>query len=158
MLNVSNLKDGAFAVCNVGGLEAMLEQVRQLNQGSREAQRDAANVALRGIGNILISTGNKCGSLNEIAKTVTIALTISRDSDELCESASVVFANLSLTPDGTSAAINARSHRAIHSSLLPRGVTVKRFVESFVADEEPRQVTSLQIQVPLQISRLHFHV
>ena len=146
LLNVSSVKEGALSVAAVGGLQTMLEQIRQLNVSATEEQLEMGNMALRSISNLLFCAQCSSGENISISKTVTIALTLSRKSEDVCDSACAVLANLAMSIDGASASVDANAHKALFSSLLPRNTTVKQFIKRFIDTEAPLRASMLQVQ------------
>jgi hypothetical protein len=146
VVNVSNSKLGAKRITLNGGVQTMLDLVGTLHVSSTKKEQQTVIVALRGISNILIGTGGSCGRFLGIAKAATIALTLGRNNEELCESACAALSNLCLFLEGIAAALDARAHRAIFSTVLQRGVTVKKYLEIFAENEESTPATPLQVQ------------
>ena len=148
LLNVSSLKVGAAAVANMGGLQTMLACVKPLTMSSKDRERERGTIALRCICNVLVNAPGAAtaGAFAELAKTVTIALALSRASDVLCEAACGVLANVALTAEGARAMIHANTHRMLFGALRPLGCTVNNYIEEFINSEDPVALTPLQIQ------------
>ena len=146
LLNVSSLKEGAISVAGVGGLQTMLDQIRQLNVSSTAEQLEAGNMALRSISNLLSCTVCSGGENISVAKNLTIALTLSRKSQDVCDSACAVLANLAMSLEGACAALDANAHKALFSSLLPRNATVRQFIKKFIDADTPQAASPLQTQ------------
>jgi hypothetical protein len=154
LVNVSSLKAGASAMANMGCMATFLDQLRTLRMTSNLSQREAGIVALRGICNLIAGTGECCRSHVEASKIVSGTLTISRDSDELCQNACMALANIASTADGASSIIDARGHKALFSCLLKRGQMVSQFINGFNSEDDALPVSELQTNALLALRNL----
>jgi len=157
LVNVGSLKAGAAATADIGSMNTCLDQVRTLRMTSPQAQRDMGVVALRGICNLIAGTGGCCGAHVAASKVVTVTLTISRDSEELCENVCLALASIASIAEGASAIISARGHKAIFSSLLARGQTVSHFVKAFNSEDDAKRVSELQVHALWALRNLSSH-
>ena len=144
LVNVSSLKAGASDMADMGCMATFLDQVRTLRMTSSLSQRETGIVALRGICNLIAGTGGCCRSHVEASKVVSVTLTISRDSDELCQNVCMALASIASTADGASSIIDARGHKALFSSLLKRGQMVSQFINGFNSEDDAKCVSELQ--------------